>query len=170
MIAGLPGIGSVGKIVSDFLITETGAVKLADLFSYFMPNSVFVQENNLIDLPKISFYYKESGGTKLLILTGDTQPTTDRGTYLFCEYVLDFFEKHKCKEIITLGGIGLSEIPKAPKVYCTGNSKEMVEIYMGDLVGEKVYDEFGNVFPLLIKFIDANDDLSIQVHPNDELA
>ena len=38
------------------------------------------------------------------------------------------------------------------------------------LVGEKVYERFGNDFPLLIKFIDANDDLSIQVHPNDELA
>ena len=38
------------------------------------------------------------------------------------------------------------------------------------LVGNKVYERFGNDFPLLIKFIDANDDLSIQVHPNDELA
>ena len=38
------------------------------------------------------------------------------------------------------------------------------------LIGNKVYERFGNDFPLLIKFIDANDDLSIQVHPNDELA
>ncbi|MEO5911424.1 MAG: type I phosphomannose isomerase catalytic subunit [Pelobium sp.] len=38
------------------------------------------------------------------------------------------------------------------------------------LVGKSVYKRFGNDFPLLIKFIDANDDLSIQVHPNDELA
>lgn len=38
------------------------------------------------------------------------------------------------------------------------------------LVGKKVFDEFGDKFPLLIKFIDARDDLSIQVHPNDSLA
>jgi mannose-6-phosphate isomerase len=38
------------------------------------------------------------------------------------------------------------------------------------LVGKKVYDHFGNIFPLLVKFIDANEDLSVQVHPNDELA
>lgn len=50
------------------------------------------------------------------------------------------------------------------------NIEEIVEIYMGDLVGEKVYDRFGVEFPLLIKFIDAADDLSIQVHPDDELA
>lgn len=38
------------------------------------------------------------------------------------------------------------------------------------LLGEKVYKQFGKEFPLLIKFIDANDALSIQVHPDDELA
>jgi len=45
--------------------------------------------------------------------------------------------------------------------------QELVEIYMGDLVGDKVYEKFGIEFPLLIKFIDANKPLSIQVHPND---
>jgi mannose-6-phosphate isomerase len=50
------------------------------------------------------------------------------------------------------------------------NLEELIDIYMGDLVGEKVYQKFGNEFPLLVKFIDAADDLSVQVHPNDELA
>ena len=48
--------------------------------------------------------------------------------------------------------------------------RELVEQYKGELVGQHVYEQYGNRFPLLIKFIDANDDLSIQVHPNDELA
>lgn len=46
----------------------------------------------------------------------------------------------------------------------------LLETYKNDLVGRKVYDHFGNIFPLLVKFIDANDDLSIQVHPDDKLA
>lgn len=50
------------------------------------------------------------------------------------------------------------------------NLNEIVEIYMGDLVGDKVYDEYGNQFPLLIKFIEAKDNLSIQVHPDDAMA
>lgn len=50
------------------------------------------------------------------------------------------------------------------------NLSELIEIYMGDLVGDMVYEKFGLEFPLLIKFIDANDDLSIQVHPDDALA
>lgn len=52
-----------------------------------------------------------------------------------------------------------------------GNSlQELIEIYMGDLVGDGVYEKYGIEFPLLIKFIDARDDLSIQVHPDDDLA
>lgn len=48
--------------------------------------------------------------------------------------------------------------------------KELLETYKGDLIGEKNYKVFENKFPLLIKFIDAKQDLSIQLHPNDELA
>lgn len=46
----------------------------------------------------------------------------------------------------------------------------LLENYKEKLVGEKVYQEFGNTFPLLFKFIDAQEDLSVQVHPDDILA
>ena len=52
-----------------------------------------------------------------------------------------------------------------------GNSlEELIEVYMGELVGDKIYNKFGLLFPLLLKLIDAQDALSIQVHPNDKLA
>ena len=47
---------------------------------------------------------------------------------------------------------------------------ELIEVYMGELLGDKVYDKYGLGFPLLIKYIDATDDLSVQVHPDDKLA
>ena len=47
---------------------------------------------------------------------------------------------------------------------------ELVRKYKGELVGEANYARFGDKFPLLVKFIDAKLDLSIQVHPGDELA
>ena len=47
---------------------------------------------------------------------------------------------------------------------------ELVQEYKGELLGEHVYANTGNEFPLLVKFIDALTDLSIQVHPDDELA
>lgn len=47
---------------------------------------------------------------------------------------------------------------------------ELINTYGASLLGKHNIERFGNKFPLLIKFIDANDDLSIQVHPNDALA
>ncbi|MBO4607003.1 MAG: class I mannose-6-phosphate isomerase [Prevotella sp.] len=47
---------------------------------------------------------------------------------------------------------------------------ELVAHLKDRLVGVNNYQRFGDVFPLLIKFIDAHQDLSIQVHPNDEVA
>ena len=50
------------------------------------------------------------------------------------------------------------------------NIEEIIEVYMGDITGESVYEKFGYEFPLLIKLIEARDDLSVQVHPGDVLA
>lgn len=47
---------------------------------------------------------------------------------------------------------------------------QLIKEYKEELVGVKTYQSFGNKFPLLFKFIDANEDLSVQLHPNDELA
>ena len=48
--------------------------------------------------------------------------------------------------------------------------EEIVEVYMGNLVGEKNYDRYGLTFPLLIKSLECCDTLSVQVHPDDEAA
>jgi mannose-6-phosphate isomerase len=50
------------------------------------------------------------------------------------------------------------------------NINEIISELKGKIVGEDNYKRFGSEFPLLIKFIDACQDLSIQVHPNDEIA
>jgi mannose-6-phosphate isomerase len=50
------------------------------------------------------------------------------------------------------------------------NIEELVEVYIGDITGDSIFDKFGNTFPLLFKFIEAGEDLSIQVHPGDAMA
>jgi mannose-6-phosphate isomerase len=55
--------------------------------------------------------------------------------------------------------------------YLAGNNiEELIEVYMGDITGDTIFDKFGNTFPLLFKFIEAGEDLSIQVHPGDAMA
>lgn len=80
------------------------------------------------------------------------------------------YETKNCGESWEISGVEGS-ISVVANGFLKGNDlSELIEIYMGDLVGDKVYEKFGTEFPLLIKFIDAQDDLSIQVHPNDELS
>ena len=69
----------------------------------------------------------------------------------------------------------ISNVPNDESIVANGADtgktlSDLVKEYKHDLVGKENYERFGNNFPLLIKFIDACDDLSIQVHPNDELA
>ena len=82
----------------------------------------------------------------------------------------DFAPLTNCGEMWVVSGVqGDQSIVE--NGFLAGNElNELVEVYMGDLVGEKNYEKYGNEFPVLIKFIDANDYLSIQVHPDDALA
>ncbi|MBE9576375.1 type I phosphomannose isomerase catalytic subunit [Flavobacterium proteolyticum] len=50
------------------------------------------------------------------------------------------------------------------------NINEIIDLYPEEILGKSVIARFGKQFPLLFKFIDAKEDLSIQLHPNDALA
>lgn len=83
---------------------------------------------------------------------------------------MDFGTLPNCGEAWVLSGVGGNETVVA-NGFLEGNEiNELVEVYMDDLVGGKVYEKYQNEFPILVKFIDANDYLSIQVHPDDALA
>ncbi|HAQ19288.1 MAG TPA: mannose-6-phosphate isomerase [Prolixibacteraceae bacterium] len=82
----------------------------------------------------------------------------------------DFGVLPNCGESWELSGVE-GNVSVVSNGFLAGNTiEELIEIYMGDLVGDQVFETFGIEFPLLVKFIDANDDLSIQVHPGDKLS
>ncbi len=104
---------------------------------------------------KFKAIYKEKiwGGTKINTVLGK-----------------DFSPLSSCGESWEISGIE-HESNKVMNGFLKGNTlNELLNVYMGDLVGEKVFDVYGDKFPLLIKFIDAKDNLSVQVHPDDSLA
>ena len=89
----------------------------------------------------------------------------------------------KLKEVLnkqsTKNNIGesweISDVEDNISIVANGAAKgasltQLINYFESSLVGEKNYKFFGNKFPLLIKFIDANQDLSIQVHPDDQTA
>ncbi len=145
-IEGLPGIGNVGKVAVDFLIDELKATKIMEITSYSFPHSVFVNESNLVELPMVELFYKKRPGKQdLLLLAGDVQPTDEVSSYEFSDQLLDIIVKSKGSEIITLGGIGLAEVPKKSQVFCTGNSKKIVQKYKSSMVNDKLYGVVGPI-------------------------
>ncbi|MCP4552613.1 MAG: mannose-6-phosphate isomerase [Bacteroidetes bacterium] len=83
---------------------------------------------------------------------------------------MDFKDLPNCGEAWILSGVDEEQSVVSNGFLAENELNELVEVYMGDLVGEKNFDRFGNQFPILVKIIDANDWLSIQVHPDDKLA
>jgi len=82
----------------------------------------------------------------------------------------EFAPLPNCGETWEISGVK-SDVSVVANGPLSGTSlANLLESNKGALVGQKVYERFGNEFPLLVKFIDANEDLSIQVHPDDELA
>lgn len=146
LIAGLPGIGNVGKIAVDFLVDNLNAKKVYDIFSYSFPNSVFVREDNLVELISISIYHRKVGSKDLLFLVGDVQPTDEFASYEFCEGLLKVLKSMKCSQIVTIGGIGLADVPKSPKVYATANSKKILDFYKkGTKIQKNIYGIVGPI-------------------------
>jgi mannose-6-phosphate isomerase len=69
----------------------------------------------------------------------------------------------------------LSTVPNDVSVINNGilkgkNLNELIDQFPEEILGKEVYSRFGKQFPLLFKYLDAREDLSIQLHPNDELA
>src|ERR1700761_2337854 len=81
----------------------------------------------------------------------------------------DFGSLPNCGETWEISGVK-SDVSVVENGSLAGESlADLLVKYKDELVGKKIYERFGNEFPLLVKFIDANEDLSIQVHPDDKL-
>lgn len=126
LIEGLPGIGNVGKVATDFIIDKLHAKCVYEFNGTSIPHSVFVNEKNLVELPKIELYVKQHPNRDILFLAGDVQPITEEACYDFCEKVIQVCNELGCTDFVALGGIGLKQIPKHPKLYCTGTDKNTV--------------------------------------------
>ena len=148
-IEGLPGIGNVGKIALDFIVDELKAKKLYSFYSTKFPHSVFVNEDNLVEMPRLELYYKKGRNDKqdFLFLVGDIQPIDEESCHIFCMELITLLKKFKCKEAITTGGIGLQHIPEHPRIYCTGNDKKLVQSYITQ--GNMQSSIYGIVGPIM---------------------
>jgi hypothetical protein len=128
-VEGLPGIGLIGKIAVECLISELDAKKFAELYSPYFPHQALVQQDSSVRLVRDEFYYA-SGEQDIILLTGDTQvpPSNSYGHYDVIQTILDFLERHNTKEIYTLGGYSTGgKMVEKPLVLGSGTCTAMVK-------------------------------------------
>jgi len=129
LIEGLPGIGNVGKLAVEHLIDTIDATKFAEFYCKDFPPQVFINPDGTIELVKNEFYYwksEEEEQRDIILLTGDYQGLSSQGQYELVDQILEFTKKLGVKEIYTLGGYGLGQEIKKPKVLCATTHKTLV--------------------------------------------
>ncbi len=144
-IEGLPGIGNVGKLAVDFLIDELKAQKITTINASSFPHTVFVNEQNLVDLPVIEMFLAKTKMGHIVLMTGDMQPSDEQSCYEFCYTILDLLKKWGVKEVVTIGGIGLQHVPENPKVYCTANTKKIIKAWQHKNLSNNIYGVVGPI-------------------------
>ena len=133
LVEGLPGIGNVGKVCAEYLIDKLKAKKIAELACEHFPYHVFINHDDVVELPKNELFYhksKKKGAPDVILLTGDVQSMNPNGHYDTVESTLEFLAKtYDIKMIYTIGGFGGKILPKIPKVVGAVSSKELIKKY-----------------------------------------
>ena len=130
LVAGLPGIGNIGKIVAGLLIESSHAELFAELYSPSFPDYALIDKKGICRPPRYELYASKTS-KNLVILTGDSQPPLEDipAHYEVCGDVLDFVTELGCKFIITVGGAPSPQRTKEIYVAATSkkDAKECVE-------------------------------------------
>jgi len=138
VIEGLPGLGSVGKIVASYLISQLKARKIAELYSPHFPHYALVDEHGVARLPKTTFYYYANKNKKLIIITGDCQPQSNIGQYEIAEKIVEYAKKYSSKLLISVGGYSSSR-KEQPKVYGAATTVKLINqlVKLGVCINEE---------------------------------
>lgn len=128
LVEGLPGLGSVGRIVAQEIIRSLKAKKIATLYSPTFPYYALVDSRGLVRLPRNEFYYwsNKAEGKEIVIITGDCQPKTSTGQYEVANMIIDYAIKYSARLIITVGGYSSTSMDEG-KVYGAATSTDLVK-------------------------------------------
>jgi len=128
LVAGLPGLGLVGKIAGRYLIKRLKAQRFAFLYSQHFPYYVLVNKKGSVRLLRGAFYYwkNPAGANDFVFFTGDSQSQTIEGQYEIADCLLDFAKKCGVRVIVTIGGFRV-ETKDKPKVYVAATGQEVLD-------------------------------------------
>ena len=128
LICGMPGSGYVGKLAVEHLLNEFKSTAICEIQSDLFPPQISTN-NGIVENMSNTIYHVETNGQKndILVLTGDSQPITERGNYLVTEKILEYAQNLGIKKIFTLAAYITGEFVDKPKVFGTATEKKHVK-------------------------------------------
>ena len=129
VIAGLPGVGHVGKLVVDHLVRALSAVKVAEITSTLFPPQMYLDCDAVLRLPRNEIFFVPGTDEHdpVLFLAGDCQSTSAEGHYTLAEGYLRVFDLLGVRRIYTLGGYGVGRMVEHPRVLSALSSASLKE-------------------------------------------
>lgn len=127
LVCGFPGSGYVGKLAVDHLIEELPAKHLVDIYSSSFPPQVMINADGTADLMKNSIFWWQSGGSDLLLLTGDSQPANPDSEYALAEQVLELAAQFGAQQVYTLAAYITGVFVDKPRVFGTATDADTVK-------------------------------------------
>lgn len=124
-VEGLPGVGHVGKLVSEHIVEETDSTLVRRVYSEHFPPQVGVDEDGVATLAAAEFYAVETAGRDLVVLTGNHQASDTVGHYRVANAFLDVAESFDCSEVYALGGVPTGELVEEYSVLGAVSEAEM---------------------------------------------
>ncbi len=109
IIAGLPGIASIGKLAVEYLINKLGAQKFLELYSDYFPEWV-IQKEGIVNPLRIDFFNCKPNGLRhnMILVTSDAQAATPVGQYALTGEVLDIARHFRVTTVGTMAAYVLS--------------------------------------------------------------
>ncbi len=128
LIEGLPGVGLVGKVAVDYMISKLESKKFAELYSPYLPHQAMIKENSEAELIKNELYYSK-GKRDIIFLAGDAQAVDTFGHYEITSKILEYVEKYDTRDVFTLGGFATKK--KKERVFGAVTDEKMKKEYEG---------------------------------------
>ena len=130
VIAGFPGVGDVGSLVTKMLVNFLRADLIGELYSSNFQDFVFINKSGICHPPRYEFYVARKR-RDLLIVTGDGYPAFEDipGHYEICGDILDFISKFGCKFIVVIDGVPV--VTQQNGIFVAATSKRILQQIRG---------------------------------------
>ncbi|MHA1370740.1 MAG: PAC2 family protein [Promethearchaeota archaeon] len=142
LIVGMPGIGSVGKIVVESLVSSFNAKIILEILFDDLPSQALVDTDGKMTVPSIKLYAADNENElHFLFLSAEFQPSSNIGMYNLVDKFMKFTiseKKVKINLIIGAGAYNPESIPTTPKVYITGTDLDIVKKFKNAKGNKKI--------------------------------